>query len=69
MIPIILFESLTVILGDIDASGLNVLSAEYSKPGSKILTLLILLIVLDWGNTWPPEPVVDAMLTNVGSVT
>ena len=40
-------ELIKVIVGDIRASGLSVLSEWYSKPGSKILTSLILLTLSD----------------------
>ena len=43
------FELTTDIIGDTNASGLKVLSEEYSNPGSRILTLSILLIYVDCG--------------------
>ena len=54
-------------LGGTNASGLRVLSEEYSKPGSIILTLPILLIFLDIVNISAFIPCVDAILTNCGN--
>ena len=54
-------------LGGTNASGLRVLSEEYSKPGSIILTLPILLIFLDIGRISALIPCVDAILTNCGN--
>ena len=53
-------------IGDIKASGFNVLSDEYSKPGFNILTLSSLLIVVESGNKLAFIPCVEAILTNVG---
>ena len=44
------------IIGATKASGLRVLSDEYSKPGFYILVLLILLIVLEFGKSTPLTP-------------
>ena len=44
------------------------MSEEYSNPGFKILTLLILLILLELGNKLAFIPCVDAMLTNDGKL-
>ena len=46
----IVFELIIDITGDIKASGFNVLSDEYSKPGFNILTLSSLLIVEESGS-------------------
>ena len=55
------------ITGDTNASGFKVLSDEYSKPGFKILTLLILFIVFESGNKLALTPWVDPILTNEGN--
>ena len=44
------------------ASGLNVLSEWYSKPGSRILTSLILLTLLDKERIFALIPFADVML-------
>ena len=56
------------IIGDTKASGLSVLSEEYSKPGFKILTLLIRFIVVESGNKVAFVPCVDAILTKDGKL-
>ena len=53
-------------VGDIRASGLSVLSEWYSKPGSNILTWLILLILSDKHNTFALIPFVDVILDMPG---
>ena len=54
------------ITGETNASGFNVGSEEYSKPGFNILTSSSLLIVSEFGNKVALVPPVDAMLTNDG---
>ena len=56
------------IIGATKASGLRVLSDEYSKPGFKILTLLIRFIVVESGNKVAFVPCVDAILTKDGKL-
>ena len=56
------------IIGATKASGLRVLSEEYSKPGFKILTLLIRFIVVESGNKVAFVPCVDAILTKDGKL-
>ena len=51
-----------VIVGDIRASGLNVLSEWYSKPGSRILTSLILLTLSESARIFALIPFVDVIL-------
>ena len=63
-----MFEFITEIIGDTNASGLRVLSDEYSKPGFNILTLLILLIFVESGIKLALIPCVEAILTNVGKL-
>ena len=58
-----------VITGEINASGFNVGSEEYSKPGFNILTSSTLLIVVESGNNVPLIPWVDAILTNDGRLS
>ena len=53
---------------DIKASGLRVLSEEYSKPGFNILTLLMRLIVVESGIKLAFTPWVDAILTKDGKL-
>lgn len=60
-------ELITDIIGETNASGLKVWSEEYSNPGSRILTLSILLISSDNGNTSAFFPSEDAILTKVGN--
>ena len=57
---VIVFELITEIIGDINASGLRVLSDEYSNPGFNILTLLILLIFVESGIKLALIPCVEA---------
>ena len=54
------------ITGETNASGFNVGSEEYSKPGFNILTSSSLLIVFEFGNKVAFIPPVDATLTNDG---
>ena len=54
------------ITGETKASGFNVLSDEYSKPGFSILTSSSLLIVEESANKLAFVPWVEAILTNVG---
>ena len=61
------FELIIEIIGETKASGLRVLSAEYSNPGFNILTPLILFMVFESGNKLAFTPCVDAILTNDGS--
>ena len=56
------------IIGATKASGLRVLSDEYSKPGFKILTLLLRFIVVESGNKVAFVPCVDAILTKDGKL-
>ena len=63
-----MFEFIIDITGDTNASGLNVLSDEYSNPGFNILTLLTLLIVFESGSKLAFTPWVDAMLTKDGKL-
>ena len=56
------------IIGATKASGLRVLSDEYSKPGFKILTLLIRFMVVESGNKVAFVPCVDAILTKDGKL-
>ena len=55
-------EFIKVIVGDIRASGLSVLSEWYSKPGSRILTSLILLILSDKASIFALIPLTDVTL-------
>ena len=64
----IVFELIIEITGETKASGFNVLSDEYSKPGFNILTSSTLLIVLESGNKLAFVPWVEAMLTNDGKL-
>ena len=64
---VIVSELIKDATGDTNASGLKVLSDEYSNPGSIILTLSILLIFLDCGKILALSPWVEAILTKVGS--
>ena len=59
-------ESIVVIVGDICASGLRVLSEGYSNPGSKILTSSIWLIVLDVANILALTPFAEVTLVIPG---
>ena len=53
---VIVSELIKDATGDTNASGLKVLSDEYSNPGSIILTLSILLIFLDCGKILALSP-------------
>ena len=55
-------EFINVTVGDILASGLSVLSEAYSKPGSKIRTLLILFILSDRQSIFASTPLPDVTL-------
>ena len=66
-IALIVYEFIKETLGGTNASGLRVLSEEYSKPGSIILTLPILLIFLDTGKISAFIPCVDPILTKCGN--
>ena len=57
------------ITGETKASGFNVLSDEYSKPGFSILTSSSLLIVVESGSRLAFVPWVEAILTNVGKLS
>ena len=54
-------------VGDILASGLSVLSEWYSKPGSNIRTLLILLMLSDRHSIFAFIPLVDVTLEIPGT--
>ena len=58
---------ITLIVGEMYASGLSVLSAEKSNPASSTETSLILPIVDDVGMMSAPSPLVEMMLLNLGS--
>ena len=55
--------------GETKASGFNVGSEEYSKPGFNILTSSTLLIVVESGNRVAFVPCVEAMLTKDGKLS
>ena len=65
---ILLIESelIKVIVGDILASGFRVLSEWYSKPGSNIRTLLILLILVDKQRIFELIPLAEVTLVIPG---
>ena len=65
----IVFELMIEITGETKASGFNVLSDEYSKPGFSILTSSSLLIVVESGSRLAFVPWVEAILTNVGKLS
>ena len=63
------FELITVMTGETNASGFKVGSDEYSKPGFSILTSSTLFIVVESGSRVAFTPWVDAMLTNDGKLS
>ena len=62
-----MFLSTIVKFGEKRTSGLRVVSAEKSKPGSSTLNSTILPIDLESGMISALTPAVDAILTNLGS--
>ena len=63
-----MFELLIVANFAILASGLKVLSDEYSNPSFTILNSLTLPILLETGLIYAPVPLSDSILSKIGKL-